>query len=370
MARIGIVFGTRPEAVKMAPVVREFQNSSWETKVIVTGQHREMLDQVLDIFSIVPDYDLNVMRPGQSLADMTTAVLQGIDQILRQTPVDYLLVHGDTTSAVAAALAGFYLRIPVGHVEAGLRTGNLEHPFPEEANRKLIDQVSSLFFAPTKNAAENLRREGVFEEEIFVTGNTVVDALKTIVDPDYQFKEPLLGRLAFQRPVVVVTAHRRENWGQPFANICSAIAKAAASLPVDFVFAMHKNPQLQKVAKAHLSEYRNVHLVDALRYDDFINLMSRCHFVVSDSGGLQEEAVALGKPGLVLREFTERPEGIDNGSLRLVGTDPGRIARAVAALVTDNGLYEKMAEGENPYGDGRAAVRIKEILIDYDRRRK
>lgn len=370
MASIGIVFGTRPEAIKMAPVVKQFQDSSWETKVIVTGQHREMLDQVLEIFNIVPDHDLDVMRPGQSLSDMTIAVLRGMDQLLRQTSVDYLLVHGDTTSALSAALVGFYHRIPIGHVEAGLRTGNMDHPFPEEANRKLVDHITSLFFAPTAKAAMNLRQEGIPEGRIFVTGNTVVDALRIMIDPEYQFKDPQLQNLAFKRPTVVVTAHRRENWGQPLVNICAAIAEAAADLAVDFVFVMHKNPQLQKVVKAHLSGLANVHLIDALSYDDFTNLLNRCYFIVTDSGGLQEEAAALSKPVLVMRELTERPEAIENGFVRLVGTDQQRIAAAITELATDQPLYAKMTQGENPYGDGRAAVRIKQIMMDYDRRLK
>jgi len=369
VAKIGIVFGTRPEAVKMAPVVKAFQESSWETKVIVTGQHREMLDQVLEIFHIVPDYDLNVMQPGQSLSSVANAVLRGMDQILTQAPLDYLLVHGDTTSAVAAALAGFYHRIPVGHVEAGLRTGNMDHPFPEEANRKLADHISNLLFAPTAEAAANLRREGIGEEKIFVTGNTVVDALKLVVKPDYRFRHPELCRLTFERPVVVVTAHRRENWGEPMNNICSAIAQAAAELPLEFVFSMHKNPALQAVVKKHLSGLSNVHLIDACRYDDFINLLNRCHFIVTDSGGLQEEGAVLAKPVLVMREFTERPEAVKAGFVRLIGTDPGRIRQAIGELANDSALHDRMTQGENPYGDGRAAARIREIMMKFDQQR-
>ncbi len=369
MASIGIVFGTRPEAIKLAPVVKAFQDSSWETRIIVTGQHREMLDQVLDIFRIVPDYDLDVMSPGQSLSDITNAVLRGMDQILSQTPLDYLLVHGDTTSALAAALAGYYHRIPVGHVEAGLRTGNMYHPFPEELNRKLVDHISSLLFAPTEKAAENLRREGFPDDRIFVTGNTVVDALRMVVKPKYQFRNPLLSRLTFQRPVVVVTAHRRENWGGPMADICKATAQAAAELPLDFVFSMHKNPELQAVVKQHLGGFANVHLIEAISYDDFINLLNRCYFIVTDSGGLQEEGAALGKPVLVMREFTERPEALEAGFVRLVGTDQDRIRAAIVELANDQTRYTEMADGENPYGDGRAAARIRQIMTEYDKQK-
>ncbi|NLM68947.1 MAG: UDP-N-acetylglucosamine 2-epimerase (non-hydrolyzing) [Firmicutes bacterium] len=370
MGKIAIVFGTRPEAIKMAPVVKAFQAADWETTVIVTGQHREMLDQVLELFGIIPDHDLNIMRPGQSLSEMTAAVLTGLDQILRDSPVDYLLVHGDTTSAVAAALAGFYHQIPVAHVEAGLRTGNLAHPFPEEANRRLIDQVSNLFFAPTQTAAANLLHEGVPAEKVYVTGNTVVDALRMMVEPDYQFTMTELSRLNFSRPVVVITAHRRENWGQPLNNICSAIGEAAASLPVEFVFAMHRNPQIQAVVKQHLSGFSNVHLIDSCGYKDFINLLNRCSFIVTDSGGLQEEAAALAKPVIVLREFTERPEGIASGFIRLVGTDPDRIVDGIYKLATDRELYVQMTQGENPYGDGQAAVRIKNIIQQQFNRQK
>lgn len=363
MGRIGIVFGTRPEAIKMAPVVKAFQATDWDTKVIVTGQHREMLDHVLELFDITPDYDLNLMRPGQSLAELTTAALTGVDRILNELPVDYLLVHGDTTSAVAAALAGFYRQIPVGHVEAGLRTGNLAHPFPEEANRKLIDQVSSIFFAPTQMAAENLFREGVSKERVHITGNTVVDALKMMVEPEYQFAVDGLRQLDFDRPVVVVTAHRRENWGRPLEKICAAVAEAAAELAVDFVFSMHSNPRIQAVVKQHLNGLSNVHLIDNCGYKDFINLLSRCSFIVTDSGGLQEEGAALGRPVIVLREFTERPEAIASGFVRLVGTNRERIVESITALATDIELYRSMTQGENPYGDGLAAVRIRDIIL-------
>jgi len=369
LARIAVVFGTRPEAIKMAPVINQLKaNTQWETKVIVTGQHREMLDQMLQVFHIVSDYDLNIMRPGQSLADITIAVLRGMDQFFCQWRPDLLLVHGDPTSALAAALAGFYQQIPVGHVEAGLRTGNLGHPFPEEANRKLIDGIAALLFAPTQWAADNLRAEGIYPRRIFVTGNTVIDALQMMIEEDYQFATPQLQQLTFTRPVILVTAHRRENWGAPYERICMAISAAASTLPCDFVFALHKNPNLQAVVKKHLSGHQNVYLVDALDYKEFINLLNRCSFIVTDSGGLQEEAAALAKPVLVLREHTERPEGVAKGILRLIGTDQQRILNEITALITNPVVYQQMAKAENPYGDGRAAERISKIIADYFQR--
>lgn len=366
MVKIGIVFGTRPEAIKMAPVVKQFKtHNKWNTKVIVTGQHREMLDQVLDVFNIIPDYDLDVMTENQSLTHITTAVLHGLEQIFSIWKPDYLLVHGDTTTALAAALAGYYHKITIAHVEAGLRTGNLHNPFPEEANRKLIDGLSTIFFAPTEAAAKNLRSEGVSSSQIYVTSNTVIDALYMVVDDNYRFKQSQLQALTFSQPVILVTAHRRENWGQPLANICAAIREAAACLPVDIVFAMHKNPQIQSVVKSYLAGIANVHLIDAPAYVEFANLLNRCRFLVTDSGGLQEEAAALGKPVLVLRDMTERPEGIDSGILKLVGTDKDKIVSEISNLVQDSELYHRMAHSHNPYGDGKAAMRIKNIITEF-----
>ena len=366
MGNVGIVFGTRPEAIKMAPVVKQFKtHSKWNTKVIVTGQHREMLDQVLDVFNIIPDYDLDVMTENQSLTDITTAVLNGLELIFSCWKPDYLLVHGDTTTALAAALAGYYHKIAIAHVEAGLRTGDLYNPFPEEANRKLIDGLSTVFLAPTEAAAKNLRLEGISSKQIYVTGNTVVDALYMVVNDNYQFKLPQLRALTFSKPVVLVTAHRRENWGQPLENICAAIRDAASCLPVDIVFAMHKNPQIQSVVKSYLAGIDNVYLIDAPAYIEFANLLNRCKFLVTDSGGLQEEAAALGKPVLVLRDTTERPEGIESGILKLVGTDKEKIVYEISNLIQNNELYRHMTHAHNPYGDGKAAMRIKNIITEF-----
>lgn len=363
MVEIGIVFGTRPEAIKMAPVVEQLKKSDlWNTKVIVSGQHREMLDQVLDLFAIVPDYDLNIISEGQSLAAMSARLLVRLDEVFLNWKPDYLIVHGDTTTALMAALAGHYHRIPVVHVEAGLRTGDLGNPFPEEANRKLIDGLSSLFFTPTPEAAANLRSEAIADEQIFVTGNTVIDALLMTVKASYRFTIPSLNKLSFQKPVVLVTAHRRENWGKPIENICAAIRQAALDLDIDIVFAMHKNPAIQAVVNQYLADTNLVSLIETPDYADFANLLSRCSFLVTDSGGLQEEAAALGKPVLVLRTMTERPEGIESGILKLIGTDKNRIVEEITNLVKNKDLYNQMAKQSNLYGDGKAAVRIKNIM--------
>jgi len=366
LVKIGVVFGTRPEAIKMAPVVQKLKESQiWETKIIVTGQHREMLDQVLRIFQIVPDYDLNIMAAGQSLTDITVAILSGLSNIFQGWLPDYLFVHGDTTTTFAATLAGFYHKIPVAHVEAGLRTNSLTNPYPEEANRRLTDLLAELYFAPTEQAAANLRKEGIEENRIFVTGNTVIDALFSVVKADYQFKLPELRQLSFSKPIILATAHRRENWGKPLEEICQGLQKIAETYPVEIVFAMHKNPLVQQVVRKYLQNIDNVHLIDAPDYVEFANLLSRCHFLVTDSGGLQEEAAALGKPVLVLRETTERPEGIEAGIIKLIGTRKERIVKEISNLLIDQQLYDKMASAKNPFGDGTAALKIKQILEEY-----
>ncbi len=365
MGSVGIIFGTRPEAIKMAPVVLEFKkHSQWNTKVIVTGQHREMLDQVLDLFGIVPDYDLNIMTENQSLTRITTAILNGLEQLFSHWQPDYLLVHGDTSTAFAAALSAFYHGVSVVHVEAGLRTGDIYNPFPEEGNRKLIDGLSTIFFAPTQAAAENLLAEGLDSQGIYVTGNTVIDALHMVVNDNYQFQLPQLSKLTFSRPLILVTAHRRENWGPPLENICVALKQVALSSPVDIVFAMHKNPRIQKVVLDYLGELDNVYLLDSPPYIEFANLLNRCRFLVTDSGGLQEEAAALGKPVLVLRDTTERPEGIEAGILKLIGTKQEKIITEVNNLIENELLYNKMIRAKNPYGDGKAAARILNIISE------
>lgn len=363
MLKTALVFGTRPEAIKMAPVVGEFKKQKgWETKIIVTGQHREMLDQVLQIFKIVPDFDLNIMTPQQSLAAVTTRVLKGVDEVFQNWRPDLVLVHGDTTTALAAALAAFYRGIPVGHVEAGLRTPTIASPFPEEANRRLVDVLSSLYFAPTEHAAGNLQGEGVPSDRIFVTGNTVIDALLSVVREDYQFQNPVLKALDYSQPILVVTAHRRENWGDPLRSICAALLEISARHRLQIVVAMHANPVLQGVILQVLGQNSHIHLLDAPDYLEFANLLARCTLLLTDSGGLQEEAPALGKPVLVLREVTERPEGIAAGTIKLVGTDKKNIVGAVSELLQDKQLYRQMAEASNPYGDGKAARRIRQII--------
>lgn len=363
MKTAAVVFGTRPDAIKMAPVVKALGESSlWAVQVVVTGQHREMLHQVLDLFSITPDIDLDVMRHQQSLASLTNAVLGGLTEAYSELRPDLVLVHGDTTTAFAGALGAFYQKIPVGHVEAGLRSGTYDNPFPEEANRRLCGVLSRLHFAPTDTARDHLIQEGVSPKRIWVTGNTVIDALLSVVSDSFQFTSPALQALSFERPIVLVTAHRRENWGPPLASICRAIQDIVKRLDVDVVFAMHKNPALQAVVQEHLAGQERVCLVDAPGYAEFANLMHRCRLLLTDSGGLQEEAPALGKPVLVLRETTERPEGLAAGTVRLVGADRKTIVDAVTELICDSGAYTKMAQAANPYGDGTAAQRIRAVL--------
>jgi len=363
MVKFAVVFGTRPEAIKMAPVVLAMrENPKWEVRVICTGQHREMLDQALEVFQIVPDYNLGIMTHGQTLEEITTRVLQGVGEILRSWRPDLVLVHGDTTTAFAAALAAFYERIPIAHVEAGLRTEELGNPFPEEANRRLTDVLADIHFAPTEQAAENVRREVRGSKEVYITGNTVIDALLEVVQDDYAFRVPILAGLDFSRPVIVVTVHRRENWGTPLVGICEALRRIAASHYCQIVVAMHRNPRLQAVLRVELSGIEHIHLIEAPDYREFANLMRRSKLLLTDSGGLQEEAPALHVPVLVLREHTERPEGVAAGTCRVVGTDPERIYASVAELLTNTDVYMAMAQAPNPYGDGRAARRICGIL--------
>ncbi|HKM43304.1 MAG TPA: UDP-N-acetylglucosamine 2-epimerase (non-hydrolyzing) [Limnochordia bacterium] len=362
MFKLALVFGTRPEAIKMAPLVRECQAvDGWDTRVIITGQHREMVDQVLELFELKADYDLNIMRHGQTLSEIAERTLQGMKEVFARWRPDLILVHGDTSTAFAAALASFYEKIPVGHVEAGLRTESIHNPFPEEANRRLIDVLATLYFAPTEQAAANLRREGIGSEGIYVTGNTVIDALLSVVDSEYVFRDPALQSLDFDRPCLVVTAHRRENWGEPLKGICQALLDLG-DLDLQIVVAMHRNPAIQKVMREVLGMSPKIRLLDAPDYREFANLLARCTLLLTDSGGLQEEAPALHKPVLVMREVTERPEAIEAGTVRLVGSGRQDITNAVTRLLTDSALYERMSSAPNPYGDGQAARRICEIL--------
>ncbi|SHJ23685.1 non-hydrolyzing UDP-N-acetylglucosamine 2-epimerase [Desulfofundulus thermosubterraneus] len=367
MLKVLTVFGTRPEAIKMAPLIKELQRHPDRLlcRVAVTAQHREMLDQVLHLFQIVPDHDLDIMRPGQSLFDITRRALDGLEQVMAREKPDLVLVHGDTTTTFVAALAAFYFQIPVGHVEAGLRTGDKYSPFPEEINRHLTAVVTDLHFAPTATARDNLLREGVAPEKIFVTGNTVIDALLATVDPHYRFGDAGLAGIDYRRRrVLLVTTHRRENLGEPMQEIYLALRDIVALYPdVEVVFPVHKNPAVRGVVQEVLGELPRVHLIEPLSYQPFVNLMNRCYLVLTDSGGLQEEAPALGKPVLVLRNTTERPEAIRAGTVRLVGTTREAVFNETRLLLDDAARYRQMAEAVNPYGDGRASRRISQAIL-------
>jgi UDP-N-acetylglucosamine 2-epimerase len=364
--RVLVVFGTRPEAIKMAPVVARLRErpADFATTVAVTAQHREMLDQVLELFEIVPDFDLDIMTAGQSLADITTRALSGLTPLIVAERPDALLVQGDTTTTFAAALAAFYERVPVGHVEAGLRTNDLDRPFPEEANRRLTTRITRWHFAPTSLAEANLLSEGVDPAAIHVTGNTVVDALTTVAEKPYEFAPgPIAEALASGRRVVLVTAHRRENWGRPYERICSAILEIARRHDdVHVLFATHANPVVADVARAMLGGRERIDLLGPQEYLPFVKLMQAATLIISDSGGVQEEAPTLGKPALVLRDVTERPEAIDAGVVKLVGTDPARIVAEASRLLDDSHAYSEMAHRANPFGDGHAAERIADVL--------
>lgn len=378
MKRILLVFGTRPEAIKMAPLVREFQKypEYFKTIVCVTGQHREMLDQVLRIFEIVPDYDLNIMKQGQDLYDVTARVLTGMRDVLKEVQPDVVLVHGDTTTSTAAALAAFYQQIPVGHVEAGLRTHNIYSPWPEEMNRQITGRIATYHFAPTSLSKQNLLAEGVKEEHIYVTGNTVIDALYMVVDKikndkalDVELENLLkqagydVNRLAGGKKLVLITGHRRENFGDGFINMCTAIKDLTMKYPeVDFVYPMHLNPNVRKpihqVFGEDLSNLGNMFFIEPLEYLSFVYLMEKSTIVLTDSGGIQEEAPGLGKPVLVMRDTTERPEALEAGTVKLVGTNYDKIVNEVSILLDDRAYYEKMSKAINPYGDGKACRRI------------
>ena len=368
MKKIMCVFGTRPEAIKMAPVVKTIeQNEHLQSIVTVTAQHREMLDQVLQLFGITPDYDLNLMKKNQTLTDITAGVLHGLEEILQKEQPDLVLVHGDTTTTFAATLAAFYQQIPVGHVEAGLRSGNLYSPYPEEANRKLTGVMAALHFSPTPEARNNLLRESADDEKIFVTGNTVIDALLTTVHAHYQFADAALQQL-LDSPgkKVLITAHRRENQGAPMMHIFQAVRRLHETLPeVQFIFPIHKNPKVRELAAQILGDLERVHIIEPLDYEPFANAMSKVDLILTDSGGLQEEAPALGKPVLVLRDTTERPEAVTAGTVDLVGTDEELIYQTALKLLTDADAYGKMANAVNPYGDGKACGRITAAIEYY-----
>lgn len=382
MKKVMLVFGTRPEAIKMAPLVREFQKhqKDFHTLVCVTGQHRQMLDQVLRLFDIMPDYDLNIMKQGQDLYDVTARVLTGMRDVLREAKPDVVLVHGDTTTSMTAALAAFYEQIPVGHVEAGLRTHCIYSPWPEEMNRQLTGRIATYHFAPTVLSRENLLREGVSPSSVVVTGNTVIDALHWVVErikADGALRHEVgrfllqagynLERLNGGRKLVLITGHRRENFGEGFLNICAAIKELIRMYPdVDFVYPMHLNPNVRQAIHTVFGErlmgWDNLFFIEPLEYVSFVCLMEKAYIVLTDSGGIQEEAPGLGKPVLVMREITERPEALDAGTVKLVGTDRKRIIGEVATLLDDVSVYACMSHAVNPYGDGRACRRIVERL--------
>lgn len=385
MKKVMLVFGTRPEAIKMAPLVKTFQSrgKDFQTIVCVTGQHREMLDQVLHLFDIQPDYDLNIMKQGQDLYDVTARVLTGMRDVLRETQPDVVLVHGDTTTSTAAALAAFYQQIPVGHVEAGLRTHNIYSPWPEEMNRQITGRIATYHFAPTQLSHDNLIKEGVKEEHITVTGNTVIDALHIVVNKikgdavlDNQLAEELkaagydTSRLSDgNRRLVLITGHRRENFGDGFISMCRVIKDLTKKYPqVDFVYPMHLNPNVRKpiheVFGEDLTNLGNMFFIEPLEYLSFVFLMEKAHIVLTDSGGIQEEAPGLGKPVLVMRDTTERPEALSAGTVHLVGTDYEKIMSEVSALLDDSECYERMSKAVNPYGDGKACGRIIEALLN------
>jgi UDP-N-acetylglucosamine 2-epimerase (non-hydrolysing) len=368
-----IIFGTRPEAIKMAPVIKELQNhpEQFVVHVCVTAQHRQMLDQVLELFEIVPDYDLDIMKPGQSLTDVTSNVLQGLVPVLKDSCPDVVLVHGDTTTTMAASLAAFYAGIPVGHVEAGLRTGNKRAPFPEEINRRVTGCVADIHFAPTGQARQNLLREGVADSTIHITGNTVIDALLNIADRvknDAIIQGEMSARFSFldtTKRLILVTGHRRENFGEGFENICQALKEIAEThADVEIVYPVHLNPQVQEPVRRILSACPSVHLIEPLDYLPFVWMMERSYMIITDSGGVQEEAPSLGKPVLVMRDTTERPEAVEAGTVKLVGTDHGRIVAEAGKLLDDENAYRRMSQAHNPYGDGKAAKRIAELLAN------
>ena len=357
------IFGTRPEAIKMAPLVQRLgQTEGIESLCCVTAQHRQMLDSVLESFQITPDYDLNIMQPNQTLASIISRTLQGMEPVFQQAKPDLVLVHGDTTTTLAGALAAMLHQIPVGHVEAGLRTYDKASPFPEELNRTLVGDIAQLHFAPTRANADNLKKEAV-TGDIFITGNTVIDAMQTTVRPDFVFQNELLNQLDYRKPVIVMTCHRRENYGEPMAAIMQAVRRLAQAHPeVCIVYPVHLSPVVRECAFGHLQGLDNVHLIDPLDVEQMHNLIARCSFVMTDSGGLQEEAPAMGKPVLVLRRETERPEAVQAGTVALAGVDEVQVFRMAEQLLTDPAAYARMAHAVNPYGDGHACERIAQAI--------
>ena len=361
------IFGTRPEAIKMCPLVLEMRKypDYIEPIVAVTAQHREMLDQVLELFDIKPDYDLNIMQAGQTLYDITTRALMGLKEVIEEAKPDMVLVHGDTTTTFAGSLAAFYAQVPVGHVEAGLRTGNKYSPYPEEMNRKLTGAIADMHFAPTTTSRENLLKENVAPETIVVTGNTVIDALQTTVKEDYEFSDAEFNKIfARGNRLILMTTHRRENLGEPMRNVYKALRKVLEThADVEAIFPVHKNPKVREIVEEELGNLDRVHLIEPMDYEPFANLMGKVDIVLTDSGGIQEEAPALGKPVLVLRDTTERPEAVEAGTVKLIGTAYEDVLRETNLLLDDSAHYKKMAEAANPYGDGKACERIIRAIL-------
>ena len=373
MEKILAVFGTRPEAIKMAPVILAL-GDNFDVKICVTAQHRQMLDQVLELFEITPDYDLDIMQPGQDLFDITSNVLLGVKKVLQIEEPDVVLVHGDTTTSMATAMAAFYLKIPVGHVEAGLRTYDINSPFPEEFNRQITSRIATLHFAPTKISRQNLLDEKVPDSQIYVTGNTVIDALLSMVEKAriVDFSDTLLKRMPFLKQeksgmprIILVTGHRRENFGLGFEEICHALSVVANENPdIHIIYPVHLNPNVREPVNRILSNLNNVHLIEPMEYLTFIKLMDLSYLILTDSGGIQEEAPSLGKPVLVMRDTTERPEAVESGTVKLVGTNKNDIVKMVNRLLTDSNFYMQMSKAHNPYGDGKAGGIICDILVN------
>ncbi len=374
--KVMTVFGTRPEAIKMAPLVKKLSETEGiESLLCVTAQHREMLDQVLDLFQLKPDYDLNIMKPNQSISQITSNVILGIEEVFSKEKPDLILVHGDTTTTFASSLAAFYQQIPVGHVEAGLRTGDKYSPWPEEMNRILTGHLADYHFCPTERNRQNLLKEGISDEKIFITGNTVVDALLEVADKPYEFQDATLQSLDFEnKRIIAVTCHRRENLGEHMENIFSAIRDIAVAYEdVEIVYPVHMNPKVRTIAGEILGEKSlagevagRIHLIEPLQYQPFVNLMAKSYFIITDSGGMQEEAPSLGKPVLVVRKETERPEAVEAGTVKLAGVERDTIFSMAKDLLSDQSIYNNMACANNPYGDGKACERIIEVLKQYE----
>ena len=367
--KILTVFGTRPEAIKMAPVIKKLKNKfGGGVKVCVTAQHRQMLDQVLSIFNIVPDYDLNIMHSNQTLSDITCFAIKGLEEILINDKPDRVIVQGDTTTTFAAALSAFYREIPVDHIEAGLRSHNIYSPWPEEMNRRMTSCLTDLHFAPTKISADNLLREGINKEKIFITGNTVIDALiqiQSLIENNQEIKSQLTNQFSYldsSKKIILVTSHRRENFGEGIEHICQALTKLAQREDIQFIFPVHLNPNIQKIVFEYLKDYKNVFLIKPQDYLSFVYLMKICYLVLTDSGGLQEEAPTFGKPVLIMRDTTERPEGVAAKIAKLVGTNPDVIVNETIRLLDDKDLYTQISIAQNPYGDGHAANRIVDVI--------